>query len=172
MVAGILVLVALIRHVRIEDRLNALFDQRLDMAVYELGRIADTLRRNGIHTLFEKLMVRSRRDHDRETELGKDSEPERIVLIHIQRSRDTDLASWRLILGQRFIAESSCVFICDQVRERILCLLFSFTSFTAVTGDKALAVAESGDRQFTVVSTERTCRHLGRHLEAVKFFKA
>ena len=80
-IAGLLVLMTLIRHIRIEDRLDALFDQRLDMAVHKFCRIADALGRDRIHALFEKLMVRSRRDDDREPEFRQDRKPERVMVI-------------------------------------------------------------------------------------------
>ena len=171
-VTGLFVLMTLIRNIRIEDRLDALFDQCLNMAVNEFGRIADTLGRNGIHTLLEKLMVRSRRDDYGKSEFRKYREPERIVLVHVQSSRDTDLASWRLVLGQWLIAESSRVFVSDQVRKRILCLLLALTSFAAVTGDETLAVTECRDRKFTMVRAERTWRHLCGHIEIVEIFKS
>ena len=85
------------------------------MAVHEFRRIADVLRRDGIHALFEDLVIRASRDHHAESERGQQREPEGVILIHVEHTWDADVSACGLGRGQTAIGEGTLVFEVIQV---------------------------------------------------------
>ena len=60
------------------------------MAVNQLGRIAYGFTGDGLDTHVVDLMGGFRRQNNAEAQIGEECMPERIVLVHIQDSGNTD----------------------------------------------------------------------------------
>ena len=83
----------------------------------------------------------------------KEGEPERIVLEHIQDSRDTYFTADSLIGIKRCVTEDFFVFVIKQVRDIFFIFLFSDTTLTAVTADILTTTGETVDSQTAAVGT-------------------
>ena len=75
--------ITLVRNRRVENKVNVLVDQPRNMSVRKLRRITLGLTRDGVDTELIDLACGLRREHNGETELLKESSPERIIFIHI-----------------------------------------------------------------------------------------
>ena len=129
------------------------------MPVCQFCRITFRFTWNGLNTQLIDLTCGSRRKYDFVFQLRKESEPERIVFKHIQNTRDTHLASGRLICTERLIGKQSFVFIFIKIRNMIFVLFFTDASFTAVSADKLTSAGEFVDCQTAVVCTSATICH-------------
>ena len=89
-------IVHIVRLAGVENRIDALLDEVDNMPVCELRGIAERVRRNRRHALVEELRRGFARDHDPIAEPVKEREPERIVLVHIERARNADAPATRL----------------------------------------------------------------------------
>ena len=78
--------VLLIAHARVEDRLDALVEQPLDVAVHEFGRVADVFGGDRFDAGFEQFVRAAAGDHHLEAERGEQREPERVVLVHVEHA--------------------------------------------------------------------------------------
>ena len=106
------------------------------------------------------LLCRSRREYNRESKLIEKCEPERIVFVHIQYTRDTDHTAFCRSFRQWFIIKITLL-ICIQIRFGSLFSDFAFakSAFAAVSGNKLTSAAEMIDRQTTVICTAFTFCH-------------
>ena len=172
-VVGARGLLGLQRHARVEDRTNPLVEQVLDVAVRELGRVADVLAGDRLHALLEDLVARAARRDDAEPELREDREPERVVLVHVEHARDADVAARGLRVGQPAVSEEPLVLVVEQVRQLRLgrYLLGARATLAAVAGDVPRAVAEVGDRQPAVVLAQPAGVELRVQAEVVQLFE-
>ena len=93
---GVSLVLHIIRQTRIENLFDSLFHQVHNMAMSQLGRIAKRIRRHCSHTLIIHLSRGFPRKHYLIAQLGKNCKPEWIVFIHIQHSRQTNLATRRI----------------------------------------------------------------------------
>ena len=82
------VLLALPAHTGHPDEIGILVQQVHDVTMAELGRVAHALGRHGLDARFVGLLVGLVGQHDREAKLGKETMPERVVLVHIECARD------------------------------------------------------------------------------------
>ena len=160
-------LVALVRDARIEDKLHTVTDQPCDMSVSKFCRIAFGLTWDGLDTQLIDLTCGSRRKHHLVFQFGKESIPERVILKHVQNTRDTDLSTGCLVCGKWLVGKNSLIFIVEKVRDMILVLFFSKSALTAVSADVFTAAGEFVDGQTTVVGTSAAVCHGGGVLEAV-----
>ena len=128
---------AFVGHTGIENVPHALIEQPLYVTVRKLGRVALGFARDRLDSQFIDLSGGSRREDDLEPELRKESEPERIILEHIEDARDPDASSRSIF--QRFIAEDPLILVIIDIREIVLIFLQSQTLLTAVAGDKTAA---------------------------------
>ena len=160
-------LVALVRDARIEDKLHTVTDQPCDMSVSKFCRIAFGLTWDGFDTQLIDLTCGSRRKHHLIFQFCKESIPERIILKHVQNTRDTDLSTGCLVCGKWLIGKNSLIFIVEKVRDMILVLFFSKSTLTAVSTDIFTAAGEFVDGQTAVVGTSAAVRHGGGVLQAV-----
>lgn len=94
------------------------------MAVRQFGRIALGFTWNRLNTELVDLAARGRREYHAVFQPRKEGVPERIILKHIEDSRNADLSADRFILRQRLVAEDPFVFVFEQVRNMIF--VFSF----------------------------------------------
>ena len=75
------------------------------MTVCQLCRITLGFTGDGLDTELVDLAVGAGREHHAVAQFGEESEPERIVLVHIQYSGDTYHTSGSLVGIQGFIGE-------------------------------------------------------------------
>ena len=68
-----------------------------DVAVRKLCRIASGLGRHGLDAHVVRLCGGLVGQNDREAQLSKECVPERIVLVHVQRTRNANGAAWSLV---------------------------------------------------------------------------
>ena len=150
----ILILSSLVIDAWIEYPLGAMVHQPLDMPVHQLGRITRCIGGNSLHTLFIHVLAGYRRQLDAESQLGKHSEPERIVLIHIEDSRDAYYTSPGLFLCERLVLEKPFQLILIEIRQLIHFLRrFSFSTLASVAHEELAAIAELVYSHQTVVLT-------------------
>ena len=95
--------VPFIRNAGIENVFHTLVDQPLYMSVSQLGRVAFRFTGDGLNAQLIHLSGGSRREDHTEFQRMEKGEPERIVLVHIQDSRDTDDSADSLFFGKRFV---------------------------------------------------------------------
>ena len=107
MIVGFGKFIPFIWNTRIEDRLNAIVDQPLYMSVCQLRRITLGFTRDGINSQFVYLAVGYRRKDNPESQFIKECEPERIILVHVQYTRDTNESARSIFLCQWFIIKIS-----------------------------------------------------------------
>ena len=97
----------------IEDKLHTLTKQPGHVTVCQLCRITFRFTWDGFDTKFVDLTVGSRREYHLIFQLRKEGEPERIVLKHIQDSRDTYCTADSLI-GIKRCRNRRFFCICNQ----------------------------------------------------------
>ena len=157
---------------RIEDAVDALFQEVLDVAVDQFGRVAGRVRRDRVHGLFKQGLRRRVREDDGVAEFGEEREPEGIVFVHIEDPRDTDGAARRIFYG--LVAEEQVIFDLVHVGQRLLagCCRAGGTAFAAVARDEGTAVVEGVDRQQAVVGAQAAVADGRRDLQFFQGFRA
>ncbi len=75
----------------------------LNVTMYQLCRIANGLRGDGLHALGVQGVARLRGQNHPKTQLGEEGKPEGVVLVHVEDARNPDRASGGLVLGQGFV---------------------------------------------------------------------
>ena len=160
--------VLLVAHARVEDGLDALVDQPLDMAVDQLGRVADVFGSDGFDAGLEQFMGATAGNHHLEAQRGEQREPERVVLVHIEGARNADLATSGLLVGQTAVGEATLVLVVVQVRTVGTLLLGVTTAFATVTGHEARTIRERGDSELAVVLAQLAHVTLGGHAHIVE----
>ena len=98
MVVCLLKLVPLVGDGRVEDVLDPLFNKPLYMSVGQLGRVTLGLAGDGLDAQLVDLPCGGRREHHPEAKSCEKGEPEGIVVVHVQHSRDTDDAALCILL--------------------------------------------------------------------------
>ena len=99
MVPGALVFLAFPFRAGHPDEIGILGHQVHDVAVGKLCRIADRLRRHRLDARLVGLLRRRVGQDDAVAELREEREPERVVLVHVQRARDAHRPA-RGVLGR------------------------------------------------------------------------
>ena len=160
--------VLLVAHARVEDGLDALVDQPLDMAVDQLGRVADVFGSDGFDAGLEQFMGATAGNHHLEAQRGEQREPEWVVLVHIEGARNADLATSGLLVGQTAVGEATLVLVVVQVRTVGTLLLGVTTAFATVTGHEARTIRERGDGELAVVLAQLAHVTLGGHAHIVE----
>ena len=162
--------VLLVAHARVEDGLDALVEQPLDMAVHQLGRVADVFGGDGFDAGLEQLVGAAAGDHHLEAQRGEQREPERVVLVHVEGARDADFATGGGLVGKSAVGEATLVLVVVQVRAVGALLLGVAAAFAAVAGHEARAVGERGDGELAVVLAQLAHVTLGGHAHVVERF--
>ena len=98
-------------------------------------------------------MVASPGDHDAEAEFGEHREPEGVVLVHAQNTRNTNVPTECLGFGEASITKDSLVFPIEKVRQvRLTWNLFeACPALATVARDVPFSVGEGRDRHLAVV---------------------
>ena len=90
------------------------------MAVNELGRIACRIGRNRFHGLFKELFGRRIGQDDAVSQMGKESEPEGIIFVHIEHAGNAYGTAGSLFRFQRLIMiEQAVVLYFVHIRQRL-----------------------------------------------------
>ena len=111
----VLYLLMLVSDTGIENKVYALVYQKFYMAVHKLCGIAHGLARYGFYTKLVNTAVCFGRKSYAVAEFVKESEPQRIVLVHIEYAGNTHNAAFCLVGVDRLVAEKSVVFIVKKV---------------------------------------------------------
>ena len=120
MVAGALVLLALPLAAGEPDEVGVLVQQVHDVAVRELRRVAHALRRHGLDAGLIGFLRGRVREHHAPAQLREESEPERVVLVHVQRARNAHGAARRILLRQRrVVVEQALGLVLEQVGDLV-----------------------------------------------------
>ena len=90
------------------DEVDILIEQVHHMTMRELRRIAHALGRHGLDAGFVGLLRRSVRNLNAEPELIEEREPERIVLIHVERTRYAHCATRCRFGGSQGFGSARC----------------------------------------------------------------
>ena len=125
-------LVDVVAHARIENKVHFLVKEILNVAVCQLCRIADRIRRNGVLTLVVDLTGAFTRYHNSESEGCEKHMPERELFIKSQskgKSHNSTVFSRLMCLDD---VEEAVVFVFVKVRYLVL-HLYSSALFTAVS---------------------------------------
>ena len=107
MIVGRLEFIAFIKERGVEDKVHAFMNEPAHMSVGELGRVTFGFAWDRFDAKRIDVMVGKRRKYDLISESGEKSEPERVILVHIQYPGDTDSPSFCHVRGERFVSEDS-----------------------------------------------------------------
>ena len=140
------------------------------MSVRELCGVAERVRRNRCHAFVKELRRRFPRENDAISELVKEREPERIVLVHIERARNADASTARLC-GRFIVFEYTPILEFVDVRRIVLVLFAADTAFTAIAREVALAVRELLHRDEALIATFAAAIGAGLGLECAKLIR-
>ena len=150
------VLLALPTNTRHPNKVWVLGQQVHDVAVGKLRRIAGGLGRHGLDTRVVGLCCGLVGQNDREAQLGEKRVPERIVLVHVQRARNTYGAAWSLVSGKRLTVKQQLILERKEVWRLVLLgtTLLTCAFLATVTGDKPVAAAKVVDGKHAAVRAD------------------
>ena len=158
MVARALVLLPLPLAAREPDEVGTLVQQVHDVAVRELRRVAHALARHGLDARLVGLLRGRVGQHHAEAQLREEREPERVVLVHVERARNAHVAA-RGDLGRKgLVAEQTLALVLVEVRhvlggiERARALLAAVARDEAAVLARGLVDAEVVHREQAVVA--------------------
>ena len=140
-VAGAFVFLALPLCAGHPDEIGALGDQVHHVAMADLRGIAGVFGRDGLDALFVGLLRGGIRNEHAEAQLGEEGEPEGIVLVHVERTRDAHHAAGRLFGGKRLVVEKAMALVVEQIGNLALALRHAGAALAAVAGDEATVLA-------------------------------
>ena len=135
------VLVQVVAHAGVEDRVHALPTQPVNVAVAQLGREAGRVAGDRRLTALVQLAVGEGADDDLKAEAAEQRVPERQKLVHIQAERDADLAA--------AVRGGCCLAVAVQQLELV-------GVEVQVLVVKALAIGKNVDGQLAVVAAPLT----------------
>ena len=133
------------------------------MAVAHLGRIAHALGRHGLNARLVGLLARLVGQLHAKAQARKERMPEGVVLVHIERARDTHGAAWGLVGAQHLAVKEQLVFLFEEVGGLGLLLFVAGALLAAVAGNEAPAAAKIVDGKLAVVRATAATDMLLRH---------
>ena len=145
-------LVEVIAHAGIENEVCTFVEQILDVTVCKLCGVANSIRRDSMLTEVVHITRAFVTENGLETKLGKESMPERHLLIEAERERKTYLSDGARRLSGLFEGYYAVILVLIEVRH-VVFLSLAAAFFTAVAGDEISAFAEVDDVELTVRST-------------------
>ena len=141
-VARTLVLLALPLAAREPDEVGGLVQQIHDVTVAELRRIAHRFGRHGLDARLVGLLRGRVGQHHAPAELREEREPERVVLVLVERARDAHAAARGGAGRKRLVAEQALALVLVEVRHRGLALVERARALlAAVSRDEATVFA-------------------------------
>ena len=141
MVAGTFVLLALPFGAGHPDEVGFLLDEVHDVAVAELGRVAHRFGRHGLDARLVRLLGRSIRQDDAEAQFGEEREPERVVLVHVERAWDAHCAARRIFGRERFVVEQAMRLVVEEVGHVGFLVVDTSALLAPVARDEAAVLA-------------------------------
>ena len=124
MVARRVVLLALPLAAGEPDEVRVLVEQVHDVAVRELRRVAHALRRHGFDARLVGLLRGRVGKHHAPSELREEGEPERVVLVHVERTGNAHRAARGLASGKRrVVVEQALALVLEEVRHLLRLLV-------------------------------------------------
>ena len=143
------------------DKIDILIEQVHHMTMRELRRIAHALGRHGLDARFVGLLRRSVRNLNAEPKLIEEREPERIVFIHVERTRYAHRATRCRFGGKRFVViEETCGLVLEEVRHLGLDSLGARALLAAIARDEA-AMAAGCFIDTEIIHREQACIRTG-----------
>ena len=145
------------------------------MTVVEFGGVADVLAGDGLHALLEQGVGGAPRDHDAIAQGREGREPERVVLVHVEGARQTQVPAEGLLDGESSVAEEPLVLGLEDVGQFGLrqlghrAVVDLGAAVTAVAGDEDASVREGGDGALAVVLAQGAVVAVGLDGEPVQF---
>ena len=161
MVLGVLRLLILIEHARVENGGDPLLHQPLHVAVGQLGGIALRLGGDGFHAHLVDGAGGEGRYHHPEAQLPEEGGPIGIVFVQVQHPGDADDAAPGFRLRKRRIVEQPLPLIGHQIGAGLGGVGVLHPLFAAVAGDVPAAVGEGIHRQQAVIFTSAAAGSLG-----------
>ena len=159
------------------DEVEALREQVHHMAVRKLRRIAHAFGRHGLDAFLVGGRRRVVRDHDAIAQLREEREPERVVLVHVERARNAHGAARSGVGRKRLVVEEAMVLVFVEVRRARTLRGKADALFAAVARDEAAMLAGGGvaaevvDREQAVVGATLAARRLLRGAQRFDFGK-
>ena len=135
-------LIYIVGHAGIEDVGDSLLQQPFDMAVHQLGRIADGVAGDGSLTKTVNCFIFNRTMDNLEAQAGEQGIPEGKQLVHIQAHRYTHNAAFRRFVNRQFLEQLQLLTVQVQL---ILGRHVGDGALAAVAADKALAAGKGVD---------------------------
>ena len=147
-------LVHVVAHAGVEDGLYALLDEIIDMAVHQLGRETDGIRRDGCLTGDIQLAAGERGNGHVKAQIRKQRVPEGQKLIHVEPHRQADCAARRVLPA--VVDERQQLFLLVGVKiQAALLPAAGNRPVAAVAADEPTAAAEIVDIRLFVFSSSR-----------------
>ena len=116
-VAGALVLLTLPLAAGEPDEVGVLVQQVHDVAVRQLRRVAHAFGRHGLDAGLVGFLRGRVGQHHAPAQLREEREPERVVLVHVQRARDAHRTARRVFGCQRrVVVEQTVRLVLEQIR--------------------------------------------------------
>ena len=141
------------------DEVGVFLQQVHDVPVGKLGRIARRFRRHGLNTFVVRLCGGLIRQNDREAQPSEERMPERIILVHVERTWNANSAARSRLLWQRFTVKEQLVLERKEVGGLVFLTAFSARALlAAVAGNKAMSAAKIIDRQKTAIGADAAVR--------------
>ena len=159
------ILLALPAHARHPDEVDIAVDEVHHMAVAHLCRVAHALGRHGLDARLVGLFARLVGQLHAKAQARKERVPEGVVLVHVERARDTHSAAGGLVGTQDLAVKEQLVFLFEEVGGLGLLLFVAGTLLAAVTGNEAPAAAKVVDGKLAVVGATAAADMLLRHGE-------
>ena len=135
------------------------------MAMAHLGRIAYALGRHGLDARLVGLLARLVGQLHAKAQARKERVPEGVVLVHVERARDTDGAARGFVGAQDLAVKEQLVFLFEEVGGLGLLLFVAGALLAAVAGNEAPATAKVVDGKLAVVGATAAADMLLRHGE-------
>ena len=164
-VTGGRILLALPTHARHPNEVDIAVDKVHHMAVAHLSRIAHAFGRHGLDARLVGLFARLVRQLHAKAQARKERVPEGVVLVHVERARDTHGAARGLVGTQHLAVKEQLVFLFEKVGGLSLLLFVAGALLAAVAGDKAPAAAKVVNGELAVVGATAAADMLLRHGE-------
>ena len=153
--------VQIVGHAGIEDRVHALVEQVLDVAVHELCRIAHGIRRDGMLALHVHIAGGHVREHGLKAERAQEGGPERGQLVEVQAKGQAERCNRVWVARGRAVALELFQLPLVQVGQVGL-FGAAERALAAVARDIAAAAAEIVDGQAAMVFAQAAARGFDR----------
>ena len=164
-VASRRILLALPAHARHPNEVDIAVDKVHHMAVAHLCRVAHALGRHGLDARLVGLFARLVGQLHAKAQARKERVPEGVVLVHVERARDTHGAARGLVGAQHLAVKQQLVFLFEEVGGLGLLLFVAGALLAAVAGNEASAAAKVVDGELAVVGATTAADMLLRHGE-------